>query len=161
MSKNLSQLTAITAADTAAADLLYLFDVSEALGNRSKAMTRAEAQKMFARFYVPMRYVGELTDEQSFGYFLARINCKLVGIDWTIGDKPTGGDTTFDVTVDGVEQAAVTTITEAGNYYGQQIFAQAINLDAAQAVRLKVKSAGLTTPGAWLDANLILEPRVA
>lgn len=160
-SKNASQLTPLTSAELAAADLFVVFDISAAGALRTKTMTRAEAEKAFARYLAPMAAAGDLVDDREYGYFKARVACKLVGVDFTLQDLPEGGDLIFDITKAGVELGKTTTIAPDDDRYGQTIFAAAVAIAVGDVLRVKITQAGATVPGAYLNANLILEPAVA
>ncbi len=161
-SKNALQLTLLAAADLAAGDLVVIGDVSASGNEKTKAMTRAELHKAVARFFVPIAAAGDLVATREYGYFKARIVCKIVGIDWTVGDLPQGDDALiFDLTKLGVAQARLVEIAEDADPYGQEIFNTAITLAVGDTVRLKVTQTGDEAPGAYLNANLIIEPIVA
>lgn len=110
------------------------------------------------RIYVPFTFLGELIDEQIFGYLVAPFSGRAIGVDWALQEACTGSAGTLDIVdSDGNEQGKVVTLTASAKK-GQTIFGTALTLTAGAGYQLKVKSIGLTTPGTGLTANLIITP---
>lgn len=161
MSETLTQTLArnpILAIAVAPDDALPFLDVSASGLLKDGMITVAEMRKALQRFIAPLIAFGQLEDEASYGYFKPRIACKIVGIDYNLGDLPVGSSLSFDLTKGGTEQSVVTTIGPSDDQFGQVIFPTALTLAAADVIRLKVKSVGSGSPGAFLQANLIIEP---
>lgn len=103
-------------------------------------------------------FFGTLTDEQTFGYFQARVGTEIIGVQLSAQVVPTGADVTVDlVDSSGAELSKVATLA-AGESYQATDFGSALQLTASDFVRLKVKTVGSGAAGAYLTATLVTRP---
>lgn len=106
--------------------------------------------------YVPFEYPGVLTDETSFGYWVAPAACEVLGTIMYAGEVATGNNVTIDYVKNGSEQGQISTLN-AGAEFQATTFAPSISLTLGDALRAKTKTIGsATTEGAFLTALAII-----
>lgn len=121
--------------------------------------TSSQSDARYVRhFLVPMLYAGELSDEQTFGYFKAKSACRVLGAQLFCQEAPVGAAVTIDL-IDGAaaEQTKIATLAD-GAAYQETTYGAALVLAAGDVIRAKVKSTGVATPGQALTCNLIIAP---
>jgi hypothetical protein len=103
-------------------------------------------------------FFGTATDEQTFGGFTAIVPTDILGIQLSAQVAPVGSDITVDlVDSNGTELGTLGTLA-AGSKYQATDFATVTALAASDYVRLKIKSVGSSTAGAYLTATLVTRP---
>lgn len=125
--------------------------------NASLIIAAAAPSDVEKFIYAPAIRGGDLAVDQTIGYFQPLKACEAIGIDIALGDAPVGADIQLDVTLNGVAQSKIVTVT-AGQSLAQGIFSSPVTLAPGDILRVKVVQVGSTAPGSFLTANLIIAP---
>lgn len=102
---------------------------------------------------VPMIFMGQLTDEQSYGYFVCPEDGNILDISHEAQDIPTGSNVSVDLTKAGAEQTKLSVLT-AGQQVEKTTFGSPLACQAGDVIRCKVKAVGSTNPGGWLKSTI-------
>lgn len=105
---------------------------------------------------VPMIFMGELTDEQQYGYFVCPAAGNIIDISHDIQDVPTGADVSVDLTKAGVEQTKLSAIAD-GQQVQKTTFGAPLACVQGDVIRCKVKQVGSTFAGGWLKSVLTFQ----
>lgn len=108
-----------------------------------------------AQWHVPLMYFGEAVVSQTFDRFNPTGACKVVGMELSAQEAPTGAGLTIEL-VDGAGASLGRTITlAAGTTVARATFAS-LSLAANAIVRAKITAIGSTFAGAWLNLRLLV-----
>lgn len=134
-----------------------LFHIKYGIGSSSGLPSQVYIVNGNDLMVIPMIFMGELTVDQSYGYFVADADGEIRSITHEAQDAPSGSDVTIDVTKNSVEQANPSVLAD-GQYVQKTTFGVAIPVSAGEVIRLKVKQVGSTDAGSWLKSNIYFRP---
>lgn len=101
--------------------------------------------------------IGDAQDERIFGYFKADQACKISAVIIEAQEAPTGAALTIDLynLTGPVEMSQLATLADGALYQVTTYTGEGVALTAGQAIRLRIKSIGSTTPGANINVKFI------